>query len=179
MTIEGDASPDKVAAFTCRIARHKDIEVVSSILQEAGQWLREIGQPLWPLDELSEEAIQPAVAAGEYRLFESEGTPAGTLRFQWEDPTFWPDIPSSESAFLHRIAIRRTFAGGGLSSFMIGWAVAQAREQGRDYLRVDCDARRPRLRAVYERLGFKLRDERQVGLFFVARYELEIPRARA
>jgi hypothetical protein len=42
------------------------------------------------------------------------------------------------------------------------------------FVRLDTDAFRPRLRAVYEALGFLFRDERVVGPHTVARYELRV-----
>ncbi|MEH2214010.1 MAG: hypothetical protein V7K84_25930, partial [Nostoc sp.] len=42
------------------------------------------------------------------------------------------------------------------------------------YLRLDCDASRPRLRAVYERFGFRHHSDKQVGAYFVSRYEYKI-----
>jgi hypothetical protein len=38
-------------------------------------------------------------------------------------------------------------------------------------LRLDCEASRPRLRAVYEGFGFRHHSDRQVGPYFVSRYE--------
>ena len=55
---------------------------------------------------------------------------------------------------------------------MIRWAIEEARRHGRDYLRLDCEASRPKLRAIYEKFGFLHRDDRQVGPYFVSRYEI-------
>ena len=53
-------------------------------------------------------------------------------------------------------------------------AVARARLLGRDYLRLDCEASRMRLRTVYETFGFRHHSDRQVGPYFVSRYEYEV-----
>jgi len=57
------------------------------------------------------------------------------------------------------------------------WAVDRARALGRTHVRLDCEASRPRLRAVYERFGFHHHSDRQVGPYFVSRYEFVIPPA--
>lgn len=154
-----------------RQAASGDVATVCSILQDAANWLDEIGQPLWRAGKLSEETIQADVTAGYYYLFEVEAVPAGTLKFQLRDDLFWPDLPPSEAAFIHRLAIRRAFSGGELSAAMVRWAIAQARSHDRRYLRLDCEASRPKLRAFYERMGLTRRDDRQVGPYFVSRYE--------
>ncbi len=93
------------------------------------------------------------------------------LRFQLEDSLFWPDVPTNDSAFVHRLAVRRNFAGGEFSKVLLEWAVERTRSLGRKFLRLDCDASRPRLRAIYERFGFRYHNERRVGSFLAARYE--------
>jgi GNAT superfamily N-acetyltransferase len=76
---------------------------------------------------------------------------------------------------VHRLAVRRANAGQGISIALLQWAVEHARSLGKRYLRLDCDADRPRLRALYEGFGFRLHSYRQVGAYYVSRYELQIP----
>ena len=157
---------------TCRQANLDDIATVSSILEEAASWLEAIGQALWRPDEISQNAVRDDVEDGLFYLFELDSEAVGTLKFQLKDELFWPDIDSSESAFVHRIAIRRAHARSGLSSIMMRWAIAEALRHQRTFLRLDCEASRPKLRAIYERFGFKHRDDRKVGPFHVSRYEI-------
>ena len=96
------------------------------------------------------------------------------MKFQLEDTEFWPDVPQTESAFVHRLAVRRRFARRGISSALLSWAVERARSLCRDYLRLDCEASRPKLRAVYERFGFVHHSDRQVGPYFVSRYQYRV-----
>jgi hypothetical protein len=49
---------------------------------------------------------------------------------------------------VRRLLVRRQFAGGGISSVLLSWAVERARSLHRDYLRLDCEASRPKLGAV-------------------------------
>ena len=58
------------------------------------------------------------------------------------------------------------------------WAVEQARLLGREYLRLDCEASRARLRAVYERFGFVHHSDRKVGPYCVARYEYRVTKPK-
>ncbi|MNC95693.1 hypothetical protein D3C83_128760 [compost metagenome] len=61
-----------------------------------------------------------------------------------------------------------------MSAAWRGWAAGHARSLGRRWLRRDCDADRPKVRALYERFGFRLHSYRQVGSYYVARYELPV-----
>jgi GNAT superfamily N-acetyltransferase len=147
------------------------VDDISGILQEAEAWLREAGMPMWLAEELRADRLRRDVEAGMHYLAEVDGENAGTLRFQLEDEEYWPDLPSGDSAFVHRLAVRPRFAGTGVGAALLDWAADRAKELGRHFLRLDCDRDRPRLRAFYERNGFRHHSDRQVGPFLVARYE--------
>jgi GNAT superfamily N-acetyltransferase len=101
-----------------------DLVTVSSILKEAADWLRATGRPMWRDDELDPERIHQDVAAGLFNLGHYDGVPAGTIKFQLEDRRFWPDFPGNDAAYVHRVAVRRQFAGKGVSTGLLAWAVS-------------------------------------------------------
>ncbi|HEY7319136.1 MAG TPA: GNAT family N-acetyltransferase [Candidatus Binatia bacterium] len=160
--------------LSIRQATSEDTNAVADILREAAAWLEERGVPQWRQDELQHNRIVAEVDSGQFFLAECDSVPAGTVKFQLEDRLFWPDVPQDDSAFIHRLAVKRRFAGGEISSALILWAIARTHAVGRRYLRLDCEASRVRLRAVYERLGFRFHSDRQVGPYFVARYDYDV-----
>ena len=160
--------------ITISRASRREIESVCSILVEAADWLRERGIPMWRGDELSPERIAADVAEGYFFLARCKGEAVGTIKFQLHDAVFWPDVPPEEAAFVHRLAVRRSLAGGQVSVLLLRWAADQAKRAGRRFLRLDCEASRSRLRAVYERYGFQHHSDRQVGPYYVSRYQLPL-----
>jgi hypothetical protein len=140
--------------LSIRQAMPQDVDVVADILREATRWLEDRGIAMWRDDELLPSQIADDVHSGLFFLAECNGEPAGTIRFQLEDKLFWPDIRQDDSAFIHRLAVRRLFSGGDVSSALLLCSIAHTHALGRRYLRLDCEASRPRLRAIYERLGF-------------------------
>jgi GNAT superfamily N-acetyltransferase len=163
-----------MTALVVRQATANDSILVGEILAEVSRWLDERGIPMWKADELSSKQVIADVEAGLFFVGEFRGQSACVVKFQLEDHLFWPDIPQGESAFIHRLAIRRRFAGGEVSSALLRWAAQRAHSIGRSFLRLDCEASRPRLRAIYERFGFVHHSNRQVGPYFVSRYELDV-----
>lgn len=161
-------------ALRIRQAASGDTASVSAILTEAADWLVASGMAMWRGDELSEARLSRDVADGLFFLADIDGEPAGTIKFQPTDDEFWPDVPSADSAYVHRLAVRRRFAGGGVSTALLAWATDHARSLGRRWLRLDTEASRPALRSLYERFGFRHHSDRQVGPYFVARYELDV-----
>jgi len=144
-------------------------------LIEAAKWVEQLdGTVMWVEGELEEERVRAEVHSGMFVVAEIDGQIGGALRFQLEDRLFWPDLDGRDSAFVHRLAVRRAFAGQGVSTALLEWTVVRARTLGKRYLRLDCDADRPRLRSFYERFGFRLHSYREVGSYYVSRYELQI-----
>jgi GNAT superfamily N-acetyltransferase len=154
-----------------RQALPEQAPVVENILVEASTWVDALGVVMWEEGELVPERIAAECAAGQFFIAYVDDAPAGVIRFQLEDRLFWPDLPQGESAFVHRLAICRRYKGQGVSTALLQWSVDRARTLGKRHLRLDCDESRPKLRALYERFGFQLHSFRQVGAYYVARYE--------
>ena len=164
-----------IGRLLIRQATSADADAIVDTLAEAARWVEELdGTIMWVEGELEDERIRAEARSGMFVVAEVEGRVAGAMRFQLEDRLFWPDLEEAESAFVHRLAIRRAFAGQGISTALLEWAVHRAHALGKRFLRLDCDAERSRLRAFYERFGFRLHSYRQVGSYYVSRYELQI-----
>jgi GNAT superfamily N-acetyltransferase len=160
--------------ISVRQATLDDLSTVSEILSEAAAWLDRQNMTLWQQEHISLSVIQQDIELGLFYIAFCEGVAAGVVILQTEDLVFWPDIIQSDSAFLHRLAVRRSFAGGSISTQIFQWAIEYSRKLGKHFLRLDCVADRPRLRSIYENFGFKHHSDRQVGAYFVARYEYKI-----
>ena len=161
-------------AIHVREAAPGDAPVIEEMLLEAARWVDALGVVMWEEGELDSARIAREVAARQFFIAEADGVPAGVVRFQLLDLQFWPDIAQDDSAFVHRLVVRRAFKGRGVSTALLAWSVEHARAMGRRFLRLDCDAQRTKLRELYERFGFRFHSYRQVGSYYVARYELPL-----
>lgn len=161
-------------SVSVRQATLDDLSTVSDILDEAASWLKQQDMALWERVEISPEAIYKDIELGLFHVAFAEGCSAGVVKFQTEDLIFWSDISQEDSAFIHRLAVRRRFAGGTVSTSLMQWAVEQSRDLGKCFLRLDCAADRLRLRMVYENFGFQHHSDQQVGSYFVSRYEYKV-----
>jgi len=159
-------------ALGIRVASPSEAEVVSRILAEAVLWTRANHEPLWELHQVSADQVAPDCAAGFFFLAWSDREALGTVRLTDSDPFFWPDAAAGEAIYLHRLAVRRSGAGGAVSSALLQYAVQLARERGAAFVRLDAESRRSRLRGVYERFGFAFHSYRTVRGVHVARYQL-------
>jgi GNAT superfamily N-acetyltransferase len=154
-----------------RQATAADAPVLEEMLREAAAWVDALGVVMWEEGELVPARIEREARDGQFFIADAGGVAAGAVRFQLSDLQFWPDLTPGDSAFVHRLVVRRAFKGQGISVALLEWAAGRARDLGKRYLRLDCDAERVKLRALYEAFGFRLHSYRQVGAYYVARYE--------
>jgi GNAT superfamily N-acetyltransferase len=158
-----------------RQATAADVRTIVDVLTEAAVWVEQLdGTSMWVENELAAAHVAAEIGQEQFFVAECGGEVAGVIRFQLRDQLFWPDLDTDDSVFVHRIAVRRRYAKHGVSTALLRWAVDRARLIGKQYLRLDCDAERTRLRAFYERFGFELHSYRQVGSYYVARYQVRL-----
>jgi ribosomal protein S18 acetylase RimI-like enzyme len=150
-------------------ATESDVDEVLDLLAEAAAWLRERSIEQWP-PRFPREQIAASVARGETYLARSGDVTAATIALQWDDSFFWGER-SPDAGYVHRVAVRRPFAGRGLGVELLDWADGRIAARGRRYLRLDCKAENPRLRAYYERLGFEHRGDVERGTWRASLYE--------
>ena len=160
-----------MTSVTVRQAVPSDAATVRDMLEEAARWVDALGVVMWDEDELDPGRMVREIVAGQFFIAEIDGDPAGAVRFQLEDQLFWPDLAGDDSAFIHRLVVRRRYKGHGVSTALMQWAVSRATSIGKSYLRLDTDASRPKLRQLYEGFGFQFHSFRQVGPYYVARYQ--------
>ena len=152
----------------------EDAGTASSIMCEAALRLKEQGQTLWFPEELTVERLMPFIKAGELYLVKVTGEAAGTAIFQLHDRLYWPDMPEGDAAYIHKITLKSSAAGRGLGRRIIAWAKEKAHKEGMKFLRLDTEAGRAKLCALYESAGFTRHSERQVGRHYVVRFEMRV-----
>ena len=146
-----------------------EADEITTLLRAVAAWSEAAGHLAWTTDLLQTQITTAKIIAGEQFCDRQAGRIVGAGRIEPEDPVYWPDRPSGEAFYLHRLAVARDVAGAGVADMMIQWALTQVGRTGRPLARLDC-APRPKLCALYERNGFRFVDER-FAPFHVFRYE--------
>ena len=156
-------------------ARDKDIPVIEDILADAARWLDSIGKPLWREEEVKWERLSRSFVPSDFLIALIDGQPAACMALVDHDPVLWPDVEKGQSLFIHKLAVKRSAAGKGLSDALISYAKKTCAERGIPVLRLDCHSLMPKLRAVYERSGFVCVAEKVLfDKYHTAFYECEI-----
>ena len=133
-----------------RVACSGDIDEVVRLMHDAAAWMSAKGTPAWDVARIDRTFAETFVLRSELLVASCSDGIVGCCTLSAEDPEFWPDALKGEAAYLHKLAVRRTHAGRGVSSA---------------------------LRGLYERLGFTHVDTFNPGwdpTFIAERLELEI-----
>ena len=136
-----------------------DVAPAVDILMEAGRYMAARHRMLWDLDGLGADFVAPLIARGELAGARCGGELAGVCTLTRRDRLFWPEDAPGEAAYLHKLAVRRAFAGGGVTAAIFAFCAGAARTWGCRELKLDCD---PTLGKVYLRAGFRRVDQRLI-----------------
>jgi len=141
-----------------RKARAEELDTVLGLLQEAALWLQEKNIEYWrdwltPSPALV-EWIKEGFDRSEFFIVEGCGEVIGCFRLQWEDRLFWGKM-NDEAGYLHSFTISRRFAGAGIGKRVLALIESYCRENGKQYLRLDCGKENAALCKYYEELGFR------------------------
>ena len=126
-----------------------------AILRQVGQWLIDNDQTLWQLDNLIANKLFDEYTLGNCYVMYADQLPAATFILQWKDPLYYADVPDNTAGFIHKVAIRRAFAGQGLFAPMLDFCQKQCLARNIHQLQLETDATRPSLMRFYERHGFE------------------------
>lgn len=148
-----------------------DVTAASEVLTATAAALIVRGEELWPLESLTPTRLLRHYPAPDWRVAWAAGRPVGAYVLLDKDPLFWPDAPPGEALYLHKLAVHPDVQGQGVSGWLLRQAVQETAGRERPFLRLDTASARPRLRAVYERFGFRHVGERVVRAWPVSLYQ--------
>lgn len=128
-----------------------------SIIREVAAWGRANGFRVWKDEWLTREELVTREAPEEdFCVGLVDAKPACCMILQWVDTEYWPEAPKYEAGYLHKVCVRRAYAGKGLVSRMVDCAKNEAKARGARFLRLDTGWEMTKVRALYEAIGFKL-----------------------
>ena len=145
------------------IIKNSNINIAIDIMREAAQWLIDKGERMWRLEDLTAEKIMNGISEENVYVGFEDSLPIAAMILQWQDTIFWEQIKPFESGFIHKLCVKRKYAGKGYAKEMLAFAEAECRKRKIGFLRLDTAGDRPKLCSFYESLGFKQVQRRLVG----------------
>ena len=97
----------------------------------------------------------------------------GMVRILDEDKLYW-GAQKEKSKYIHSLVIREKFNGKGLGREILQEIETKAKTDDCKYLRLDADAKNPKLCSYYENLGFKKVGSKELPLSTYQLYQKEL-----
>ena len=151
--------------FELHQAKVEELELVEGVLIEAAKWIKLKGSKQWSgllaeSDGIDNHDMRGALLRGDVYYGTIKGKVGGVFllwdkQSEW-DQTLWGEDASQDYMYLHRLAIKREYAGTGLSQTLVQSAINLGKEKEKKAIRLDCVKNKEYLNRLYQKAGFKL-----------------------
>jgi GNAT superfamily N-acetyltransferase len=145
--------------------RNDQPDVAIDILRKVGQWLIDSGHELWAVDDLTHQNLVDQHTQDNLYVMYADDEPAAVFILQWSDPLYYPTVPLNTTGLIHKLAIRRQFAGQRLFTNIIQFCREQCLARHIHEIQLETDATRPKLLQFYESYGFSRTHRQQIEEF--------------
>jgi GNAT superfamily N-acetyltransferase len=151
---------ENMEGFNIRMATKEDCSRVIKMLKQIALWMKEneINQWRFLLDGGDDVEIEQAISNQETYIVLKDNDIVATFTLlseqsEW-DWHIWGDDNSSNSLYLHRLAIIPTYMKKGLGRQILAWIQSNASDK--EYLKLDCVADNSKLNSFYKNSKFEL-----------------------
>lgn len=142
-----------------KIIQNPDIAI--DIMYKVGQWLVDTGlnpEEYYLPENMNKEYLLKHVEPEEFYVVLINDKPAASVILQENERNqSWECVDGKdkkEALYIHWLTVNREFAGQGLPRIVLDFAIGQAKKRGYKLIRLDTIASQPKLRKVYDNLGF-------------------------
>ena len=139
-----------------RRATADDILLIEDILYEAVVWMNANHiSNLWNEHNTKWKVLSKDYKIEDFYIAFMDGKPVGCVAITDVDTKYWSDMKKGTSFYIHKLAVKREAGGKGISKELIDYVKQKAYSQNMNTIRLDCNANREKLRAIYENQGFQ------------------------
>lgn len=138
-----------------RQANINDIQIIEDILLDAVIYLKNAGlENQWNETNIKWKCLSKDYKIEDFYIAYDNDEPVGCMALTDYDFKYWPEVEKGRSFYLHKLAVKREFAGKGHSKELISFAKYLALSNKVNAIRLDCNYHRKKLREIYENGGF-------------------------
>lgn len=142
-----------------KIIQNADMAI--TIMHNVGKWLVESGlnpEEYWLPENMNKDYLLKHVEPEEFYVVLVDDIPAASVVLQEDQRNqSWESVDKDkpkEALYFHWLAVNREFAGKGLPKIVLDFSKKEAKKRGYELIRLDTIASQPKLRKVYDDLGF-------------------------
>lgn len=135
-------------------ADQSDTDAIVEILEDARLLKLQLNDESWGYDPFTADEISTSVEQGDTYVARCGQEYIGTFVLMWSDITWGAEGNDSEAAYIHLLATANSVRGQRIGEQIIQLIGGLARNQGKQYVRLDCYSANEMLKDYYKRLGF-------------------------
>jgi GNAT superfamily N-acetyltransferase len=136
-----------------------DVDALMGLRVEAEQWLAQAGIDQWRNPQTRGPALAKWMAdieAGRTWIVGDGKDVRATVTLAPPDMDFWQESDHPQSAlYIAKLITARSSKGSKLGGRLLDWVAGQARQQGKNLIRLDCWRSNSKLQQFYLREGFR------------------------
>lgn len=136
-----------------------EVETAIGIMKEVARWGRSVGLNVWKDEYLTKEKLMVYTNEEDFCVGQVNSNKACCMILQWSDTLFWPNSKYNEAGYIHKLCVRRDYAGMGLPKKMVEFAIEECKKKNAKYLRLDTGWTNRNLCDLYKSLGFEIVDK--------------------
>ena len=129
-----------------------DIETIFGLYRIASQYMKERFPVHFP--EFDRDMVVKEIEEGRQWKMLINGELACIWAITWNDPQIWEEKDSDPSIYIHRITTVPAFRGRYLVKEIVRWAIQYAKDNNRNYVRLDTVGENQKLIQHYHESGF-------------------------
>lgn len=145
-------------------AGENDILIIEEILLDSVIWMKKNKlQNQWDEESIKWNSLSKDYQINDFYINYQNRVPVACIAITDLDTKYWPEIPKGKSLYIHKLAVKREFAGKGISKELINFAKNLSIRNGINSLRLDCNLQRNKLKMLYENEDFIYAGKKNLG----------------
>jgi len=136
----------------------EDIDEIFRLYGLAKDYQKSNGAVLWP--EFDRDLVAKEILGGRQWKITESGKTTCVWATTFDDPYIWKDKNNDPSVYIHRIATNPEYRGRNLVEKIVSWSKIYAKENDKEFIRLDTVGENKKLIAHYRKNGFEF-----LGLF--------------
>lgn len=156
----------------------KDIDQVLQLFKRSAERIRKMNIDHWqywtnpPTEKI--KWVEEGITNKEFFFIKtSTDDTVGMVRIMSEDVLYWGN-QETPAKYIHSLVVTERYNGNGMGQIIIEHIEAIAKSELCKYLRLDADAKNPKLCNYYENLGFKKVGSKELPLSTYNLYEKKL-----
>lgn len=146
-----------------RQACSKDTNLIETMYLKKINQLAAKGLVQWEKEEVMWDALSKSYQPEDFYIVYRDDQAVGAFVVVDYDPTYWLNDKPKDALYIHKVMVLDEAEKQGISDKILTHFKMLGKQQGYDIVKLDVREYKTKLRAFYERNGFKLKETVDLG----------------